>query len=122
MAMEGSATRLLRVEGKSEDGWREAVSRSRSSLRREGFTVSFAHTGRALRGTKPAEFLAANGDRVVRVFVLLDWAVDTEQTRRRITAAYRNGETRVFVRWPLRWRMLSNVARWGLRGVSVTTW
>jgi hypothetical protein len=58
----------------------------------------------------------------VRVFVLLDGEVDSPDTRRRIHAAYRQGETRVLVPWPLRWRMLSNVARWDLYGVSVGGW
>jgi len=56
------------------------------------------------------------------VLVLLDSEVDSEKTRERIRGRYRLGETRVFVRWPLRWRMLSNVARWDLRGVAVSTW
>ena len=102
---------------------REAVSRSRSSLRSEGFAVSSSvHAGSRPRGRKPPDLLAANGPRVVQVFVLLDPAVDAEETRKRVAEAYRHGETRIFVRWPLRWRMLSNVARWGLRGVSVATW
>ena len=112
----------LRLARTMEDGWKGAVNRSRATMRREGFTLSSVRAGPRLRGADPPDLLATSGARVVRVFVLLDPAVDAEETRQRITAAYRNGETRVFVRWPLRWRMLSNVDRWGLRGVSVTTW
>ena len=105
-----------------EDGRREAVGRSRSTLRREGFSVSSPSLHQLPGRAVSPDLLAADGPRTVRVFVLLDSEVDSEDTRRRIAASYRHGETRVFVRWPLRWRMLSNVARWGLRGVSVTTW
>jgi len=76
---------------------------------------------RVVRGVHP-ELIASNGSRIVQVLVLLDSEVDSEKTRERIRRRYRSGETRVSVRWPLRWRMLSNVARWGLRGVAVSTW
>ena len=120
--MEGFEVRRAHAERPMEDGWTGALNRSRATMRREGFTVSHVRRGSSLRGARPPDLLATNGARVVRVFVLLDRAVDAEDTRRRISAAYRHGETRVFVRWALRWRMLSNVDRWGLRGVAVTTW
>ena len=120
--MEGTRNRIP-VSGRDwERGWREAVSRSSESLRREGFTVSGGVRRAQRRGTERSEFVAANGRRVVRVVVILDSEVDSKETRVRLRTAYRRGETRVFVRWPFRWRMLSNVSRWGLRGVSVSTW
>ncbi len=68
------------------------------------------------------ELLAIAGSHLVRVIVLQDGEVDAPGTRERIRAAYRKGETRVVVRWPLSWRVLSNLARWGLRGVAVSGW
>ena len=112
----------LQVVHGMEDGWREAFSRSSSLLRREGFTVSRKRTGSRNGSARPPDILATHGARVVQAFVLVDADIDSGETRRRIAAAVRRGETRVFVRWPLRWRMLSNVDRWGLRGVSVATW
>jgi hypothetical protein len=106
-----------------ENGSREAFERSRALLQREGFTVSWAvppSAGR--RGGRPLDLLAVNGPRIIRVIVLLDGDVDSPETRDRIRAAYRRGETRVYVRWPLSWRVLSNLARWDLRGVAVSGW
>ncbi|TLZ64641.1 MAG: hypothetical protein E6K16_03940 [Methanobacteriota archaeon] len=106
-----------------ERGWREAVRRSCASLRREGFSVSKAVRELRKRGIRRGGILlAAKGPHVVRVIVLLDRDVDAAATRTRVRSAYLQGETRVFVPWTLRWRMLSNVDRWGLRGVSVSTW
>ncbi len=120
--MEGTRYRVPPVRRVLEQGRREAVIRSSESLRREGFTVSDEIASHRRRGAEGTGLLAANGGRVVRVIVLLDKDIDSRQTQARVRAAYRRGETRVFVRWPLRWRMLSNVARWGLRGVAVSTW
>lgn len=110
--------------GKGLDrGWQEAVRQSLASLRREGFSVPEIGRGFRARGTqRDGVLLAAKGPHVVRVIVLLDGDVDSRSTRARVRAAYRRGETRVFVPWTLRWRMLSNVERWGLPGVSVSGW
>jgi hypothetical protein len=56
------------------------------------------------------------------VLVLLDEEIDAPETRERIRHAMRDGETRVWVPWPLRWRALSNLERWGVRGVPVLGW
>jgi len=121
--MEG-LTKKVSPSGQDVDkGWREAVRQSCASLRREGFSVSNAVGELRMRGTRRGgTLLAAKGPHVVRVLVLLGEDVDSEATRTRVRSAYRRGETRVFVPWTLRWRMLSNVDRWGLRGVSVSTW
>ena len=120
--MEGFAKKVPRAGRDVDGGWREAVSQSSAALRREGFSVSNVVMGLRKRGTRRGEILAAKGPHVVRVIVLEGRDVDSEATRSRVRAAYRRGETRVFVPWTLRWRMLSNVERWGLRGVSVSTW
>ena len=120
--MEGFKNRGSPRDPTAEPERREALSVSRAALRKEGFAVSATGaTDRAPGGVRP-ELVATNGSRVVQVLVLLDSEIDSEKTRQRIRRRYRLGETRVFVRWPLRWRMLSNVARWGLRGVAVSTW
>lgn len=98
---------------------REALGRCSAVLAREGFLVSWVGTTPAARGARTPDLLAAVGPRVVRVFVLLDRDVDAPETKARIRAALREGETRVCVPWPLRWRMLSNLDRWGLPGASV---
>jgi len=105
-----------------ENGWREALERSSALLRREGFTVSWVVSSPPGNGKRPPDLLVANGSRVIRVIVLLDGEIDAPETRERIRAAYRQGETRVYVRWPLSWRVLSNLARWGLQGVAVSGW
>jgi hypothetical protein len=121
--MEGFAKKVPPSGRDLDKGWREAVSQSCASLRREGFSVSNAVRGLRKRvARREGILLAAKGPHVVRVIVLLDRDVDSGTTRTRVRAAYRRGETRVFVPWTLRWRMLSNVERWGLRGVSVSTW
>ena len=97
---------------------RDAVERCRVLLAREGFAVWVVAPSDGRSGRSP-ELLAENGARVLRVFVLLDRDVDAPGTRSRIRASLREGETRVCVPWPLRWRMLSNLDRWGLSGVSV---
>jgi hypothetical protein len=120
--MEGFTKKVPPSRRGLDNGWREAVSQCCASLRREGFSVSNVVKGPRKRGTRRDELLAAKGPHVVRVIVLVGRDVDSEATRSQIRAAYRRGETRVFVPWTLRWRMLSNVERWGLRGVSVSTW
>ncbi len=107
-----------------EDGRRDAVRRTSALLREEGFNISrIAGLDRsARRGARSPDLIAANGPRVIRVFVLIDGQIDADETKDRLRAAYREGETRVYVRWPLSWRLLSNLTRWGLRGVSVLGW
>ena len=120
--MEGFKNRGSPRDPTAEPERREALSVSKAALRKEGFAVSATSVAdRAPGGVRP-ELVATNGSRIVQVLVLLDSEVDSEKTRERLRRRYRLGETRVFVRWPLRWRMLSNVARWGLRGVAVSTW
>jgi len=58
----------------------------------------------------------------VRVVVLSMEEVDETAARRRVHDLVRTGETRVYVPWPLRWRFLSNLDRWRLRGVAVVGW
>jgi hypothetical protein len=53
------------------------------------------------------------------VLVLLERDVDSAETRDRIRAALEQGETRICVPWPLKWRALSNLESWGLHGVAV---
>jgi len=102
-----------------EDDRREALKRCRTRLAREGFVVSWVIDGPARRSVRPPDLMAAVGPRTVRVFVLLDDEVDARETRDRIRASAREGETRVCVPWRLRWRVLSNLERWSLAGVSV---
>ncbi len=105
-----------------ENGSREAFEGSSAVLRREGFTVSWVLPPGSSGNHRPPDLLAVSGGRVVRVIVLLDGDVDSAETRDRIRAAYKEGETRVIVRWPLSWRVLSNLSRWDLRGVAVSGW
>lgn len=67
-----------------------------------------------------ADLLAIRAARIVRVVFVPDGDVDAARTRARIRTALREGETRVYVPWPLRWRVISNLERWGLRGASVS--
>lgn len=112
---------MLPVPMPPEEDWRDAVRRSSALLRKEGFLVSRPGGPRSPDDTSP-DLTAADGSRVIRVFVLLDREIDAEETRDRLRAAYREGETRVYVPWPLSWRVLSNLTRWGLRGISVLGW
>lgn len=74
------------------------------------------------KGPAPPELHAARAGRLVRVLVLLDSEIEGDETRKRVRAAVREGETRVYVPWPLRWRILTNLERWSVRGVSVAGW
>ncbi len=98
------------------------MSRSSALLREEGFNVSRVTGPATRRRPQSPDLIAESGPRIIRVFVLLDGQIDADETRARLRAAYREGETRVYVRWPLSWRLLSNLTRWGLRGVSVLGW
>jgi hypothetical protein len=101
---------------------REALERCRARLARDGFTVSVVVGGPGGHAAGSPDLMAANGSRLVRVLVLLDQEIDAPQTRGRVRRALRDGETWVWVPWPLRWRALSNLDRWGLRGAAVTGW
>ncbi len=70
------------------------------------------------RSTWP-DLVAKSRAHVVNVLIVPDGEVDADRTRARIAASTRSAETRVFVDWRLRWRMLSNLERWGVRGVAV---
>ena len=104
-----------------EDDRRKALEQCRGRLAREGFIVSWV-LGPSRRGLRPPDLMASSGPRTVRVFVLLDHEVDAAESRNRIRSSAREGETRVWVPWPLRWRALSNLERWGVRGVPVLGW
>jgi len=91
-------------------------------LTREGYTVSQIVGTPGKKGPRPPDLLAAKGLRVVRVFALTERDVNSAETRERIRAAQGEGETLVFVPWPLKWRAISNIERWGLRAVAVTGW
>jgi len=105
-----------------EDGRREALDRCCALLQREGFTVSWVLTPPSSRANGSPDLLAADGSRLIRIVVLLNGEVDDKRTRARIRSALRQGETRVYVPWPLRWRLLSNLERWRLPGTSVVSW
>lgn len=104
-----------------DDDRRVPMERCLAILAREGFTVSWILDG-PVRRLRPPDLMASHGPRTVRVFVLLDDEVDRPETRERIRASAKDGETRVCVPWPLRWRALSNLERWGIGGVAVLGW
>ncbi len=99
---------------------KKAVNRCQTLLGKEGFREFWvpAASGKGRAGSQV--IMAAKGPRTVRVLVLLEKEVDLEETRIRLVATYARGETRVYVPWPLRWRLLSNLERWGLDGVAVS--
>jgi len=101
---------------------RQALERCRTLLAREGFTVSLVVQAPARRRDRPPELIASSGPRAIRVFVLGEDEVNAPETRSRIRSALKEGETRVYVPWPLRWRVLSNLERWRLRGAAVAGW
>jgi len=98
----------------------EALEQCRLMLAREGFTVSWIVSHSTKRDARPPDLLASKGARLVRVFVLKEGEVDSAESRVGIRNAVRLGETRLCVPWPLRWRAISNLERWGLGGVSVS--
>jgi hypothetical protein len=91
-------------------------------LAKEGFTVSLVVGVPRGRRPRPPDLIAAKGLRLVRVFALAGEDIDATETKDRIRTAQKEGETLVCVPWPLKWRALSNIERWGLRGVAVTGW
>ena len=114
---------LSPIEGcvkQSERG--DILRRCCAYLTKEGYTVSLVVSVPRSRGLRPPDLIAAKGLRLVRVFTLSDEDIDATETRDRIRTAQKEGETLVCVPWPLKWRALSNIDRWGLRGVAVTGW
>jgi hypothetical protein len=100
----------------------KAVSRCQALLEKEGFIEFRATAIRAKEGAGSPIIRAAKGSRTVRVLILLEKEVDLEETREKLRDSHERGETRVYVPWPLRWRLLSNLERWGLDGIAVTGW
>jgi len=103
-------------------GRNDVLERCCAYLTKEGFTVSLVVSVPRSRGPRPPDLIAAKGLRLVRVFALAGEDIDATETRDRIRTAQKEGETLVCVPWPLKWRALSNIDRWGLRGVAVTGW
>jgi hypothetical protein len=99
---------------------KKAVSRCQALLEEEGF-MEFWAAARA-RGASPPVIVAARGPRIVRVLILLEEEVDLDVTREKLRDSHERGETRAYVPWPLRWRLLSNLERWGLDGIAVAGW
>ncbi len=120
--MSATQERMVPATLAREDGFQDAMRRSSALLRKEGFIVSRIEAPARGGAARAPDLLASSGPRLIRVFVLIDGQIDSEETRHRLRASYREGETRVYVRWPLSWRVLSNLTRWGLRGVSVMGW
>jgi hypothetical protein len=110
-----STRRLQQSPGRDD-----IVKRCCALLAREKFTVSLVVSVQRSRGPRPPDLIAAKGLRLVRVFALSSEDIDATETRDRIRTAHDEGETLVCVPWPLKWRALSNIDRWGLRGVAVT--
>lgn len=100
----------------------DILKRCCAYLAREGYTVSLVVNVPRSRRLRPPDLIAAKGLRLVRVFTLSVDDIDARETRERIRTAQKEGETLVCVPWPLKWRTLSNIDRWGLRGVAVTGW
>ena len=119
--MRSSAALVHPQAGAVENERREALDLCRGLLSQEGFTVSWAPAA-ARHRVRPPDLLATNGSRHVRIIVLLEREVDAPEAQARIRASLSEGETRVCVPWPLRWRALSNLQRWGLNGASVAGW
>ena len=100
----------------------KAVSRCQSLLREEGFREFWAAATGTRRGGGASLIMAEKGSRMVRVLVVLEKEVDLDETKQRLREAHERGETRAYVPWPLRWRLLSNLERWGLDGIAVAGW
>jgi len=102
-----------------EDDRQEALDRCSDLLEEERFSVSWVSGPPLKGGVRPHDILATKFSHAVRVLVLLERDVDSAETRDRIRSALEQGETRVCVPWPLKWRALSNLESWGLHGVAV---
>ena len=91
-------------------------------LEREGWRVLPAVGVQGIPGSSRPRVIAGNGTHAFRVLVVLPEEIDTPGTRAQISDSAKREETRVFVRWPLRWRMISNLQRWRVPGVAVDVW
>ena len=109
----------LKQDRVTEEDRREALVRCSDTLEEESFSVSWVSGPPLEGGIRPHDILATKGFHAVRVLVLLEHEVDAPETKERIQAALEQGETRVCVPMPLRWRALSNLDKWGFRGVAV---
>jgi len=109
----------LKQDRVTEEDRREALVRCSDTLEEESFSVSWVSGPPLEGGIRPHDILATKGFHAVRVLVLLEHEVDAPETKERIHAALEQGETRVCVPMPLRWRALSNLDKWGFRGVAV---
>ncbi len=98
----------------------EAIHRCGKLLESQGFRVQKPRFRD--RRVLPPDLIASKRGRLVRIVVVADGEVDERDTRQRILASVRRGETRVYVHWTLRWRALSNLARWEIQGVAVEGW
>ena len=106
----------------SDAGRKKAVNRCQALLEEEGFKEFWAIAARAGGGAGPTVIVAAKGPRTVRILILVEEEVDLEATRDRLRDSQERGETRAYVPWPLRWRLLSNLDRWRLDGIAVAGW
>ena len=96
------------------EGYASLYRRCRHVLEHEGFVVR-----RGTAGPSLPDLIASNRAHTLHVLVVPDPEIDAERTRSRIAASVRRAETRVFVTLPFRWRMISNLERWGIDGVAV---
>ncbi len=119
--MQASQTLELYRNYDVESARREALEKCCEILTQDGFDVVLVE-GKPENGTRPPDLLAANEVRQVQVFVLLNGEIDSPETKERLRASLHKGETLICVPWPLRWRALSNLERWGVRGIAVTGW
>ena len=112
----------LRQSSMAQDDRQEALMLCSLLLQEERFEVFWISDSPSESSVRPHDLLALKLNHAVRIVVLLDHDVDAPETRERVLAALEQGETRVYVPWPLRWRTLSNLERWGIRGVPVMGW
>ncbi len=98
---------------------RTGLDACRRLLEREGFEIVDAVGDSS--GTEP-DLVAEGVGRRIFVIVLVGDEVDSDTTRDRIRRALGQSETRVYAPRILRWRVLSNLERWGLAGAPVLTY
>src|SRR2546427_12631825 len=98
---------------------RTAVAACRRLLEREGFEVLDTPSE---RDDAEPDLLAKVGPRRISVGVVTDDDGDSEVTQARIRKVVDLVETRVYVPRILRWRMLTNLERWGLAASPVLTY
>ena len=120
--MQALETAAMKGRKEDPDGRHSAMDRCNGLLTREGFTVSSVPPEPNGTNTRLPDLIASDGLRFVRVFVLTAEEVDAPGTRTGLGEAVREGETRVYAPWALRWRARSNLDRWELDGISVGGW